>query len=67
MHEANLWALGEGMDISIQLVSIFFNMNVTYKTRASARRGMNTFSRYHFLMYKNNLSMTMILGKINGP
>ena len=28
------------------------------KTRASAR---------HFLMYKNNLSLTMIKGKINGP
>ena len=37
------------------------------QTTASARRGMNTRGRYHFLMYKNNLSMTIIKGKINGP
>ena len=30
------------------------------KTRASAWRGTNTPGRCHFLMYKNNLSLTMI-------
>ena len=31
-----------------------------WPTTASARRGPNTSNRRHFLMYKNNLSMTMI-------
>ena len=38
-----------------------------FVTRASARRGMNTPGRCHFLMYENNLGLTMIYGKINGP
>ena len=29
-------------------------------TRASAQRGTNTPGRCHFLMYRNNLSLTMI-------
>ena len=35
-------------------------------TRASAWRGTNTPGQCHSLMYTNNLSITMIKGKING-
>ena len=40
---------------------------IAVQTRASAQRGTNTPGRCHFLMYKYNLSLPMIQGKINGP
>ena len=49
------------------VVEKYQRATIQCKTRASAWRGTNTHSRCHFLMYTNNLSMTMIKGKFNGP